>query len=43
METDAEAGGTPPTPEEIAQAREAERRGPGRRNAADPRKTPDGG
>ncbi len=44
METDAEAGGTPLTPEEAAQAREAERRGvAGRRNAASPENAPDGG
>ncbi|HET9229895.1 MAG TPA: hypothetical protein VFO00_01320 [Vitreimonas sp.] len=44
METDAEAGGAPPTPEEVAQARANERRGiEARRNAAAPEKTPDGG
>ena len=44
METDAEAGGAPPTPEEVAQARSLERRGiEGRRNSAAPQKTPDGG
>jgi hypothetical protein len=44
METDAEAGGASPTPEEVAQARASERRGiDGRRNAAAPEKTPDGG
>jgi len=43
METDAEAGGAPPSPAEIAQARRAERRGAGDANAADPNKTPDGG
>jgi hypothetical protein len=44
METDAEAGGAPPTPEEVAQARANERRGiQGRQNAAAPEKTPDGG
>jgi len=44
METDAEAGGAAPTPEEVAQARANERRGiAGRRNAAAPEKTPDGG
>jgi hypothetical protein len=44
METDAEAGGAPPTAEEVAQARAQERRGiEGKRNAASPQKTPDGG
>lgn len=44
METDAEAGGSPPTPEEVAQARAHERRGiKGQRNEAAPEKTPDGG
>jgi hypothetical protein len=44
METDAEAGGAPPTAEEVAQARRFERRGiDGRRNQAAPEKTPDGG
>jgi hypothetical protein len=44
METDAEAGGAPPTPPEVAQARANERRGiAGKRNAAAPEKTPDGG
>ncbi|HYD72939.1 MAG TPA: hypothetical protein VEF55_07355 [Candidatus Binatia bacterium] len=44
METDAEAGGAPPTPQEVAQARANERRGiEGRRNSAAPQKTPDGG
>lgn len=44
METDAEAGGTPPTAEEVAQARAQERRGiEGKRNSAAPEKTPDGG
>jgi hypothetical protein len=44
METDAEAGGAPPTPEEVAQARANERRGiEGDRNAAAPEKTPHGG
>lgn len=44
METDAEAGGAPPTPAEIAEARRAERRpARGDRNAVDPRKTPSGG
>jgi hypothetical protein len=44
METDAEAGGSPPTPAEVAQARDLERRGvKGKRNAAAPEKTPDGG
>lgn len=44
METDAEAGGAAPTPDEIAQARSHERRGvKGRRNAAVPEKTPSGG
>src|SRR5690606_19418713 len=45
METDAEAGGAPPTPTEIAQARAAEHR-PGVQsanpNAVEPKKTPDG-
>lgn len=44
METDAEAGGSPPTPPEVEQALRAERRKVrGRRNAAEPGKTPDGG
>jgi len=44
METDAEAGGAPPTPVEIAQARAQEGRGvAGKRNSAAPQKTPDGG
>ena len=44
METDAEASGMPPTPEEVAQARALERRGiEGKRNAAAPEKAPDGG
>jgi hypothetical protein len=44
METDAEASGMPPTPEEVAQARALERHGiEGRRNAAAPEKAPDGG
>jgi len=44
METDAEAGGAPPSPEEVAQARAHEQRGiEGKRNAAAPEKTPDGG
>ncbi len=43
METDAEAGGTPPTPAEIAQARRAERRSEGGANENAPEKTPSGG
>jgi len=44
LETDAEAGGTPPTPGEVAQARRLERRGvKGRQNAAAPEKTPEDG
>lgn len=43
METDAEAGGSPPTPPEVAQAMRAERRSARGKNAPDPRKTPDGG
>jgi len=45
METDAEAGGTPPSASEIAQARAHENRGAvsGRRaNASEPDMTPDG-
>jgi hypothetical protein len=40
--TDEEAGGAPPTPAEIAQARAAERRGARDDNAVAPDKTPDG-
>jgi hypothetical protein len=44
METDAEAGGAPPTTAEIEQARAHERRGGDPNpNASDPAKTPDGG
>jgi hypothetical protein len=44
METDAEAGGAPPTVAEIEQARALERRdGDPSPNASDPAKTPDGG
>jgi hypothetical protein len=44
METDAEAGGAPPTAAEIEQARANERRdGDPNPNASDPDKTPDGG
>jgi hypothetical protein len=44
METDAEAGGAPPSPPEVAQARRLERRaGDPNPNASDPAKTPDGG
>jgi hypothetical protein len=44
METDAEAGGAPPSAGEVAQARRLERRGiEGRRNAASAKKTPAGG
>lgn len=42
METDAEAGGTPPTAEEIAQARRNERRPSADANQAAPDATPDG-
>lgn len=43
METDAEAGGTPPSVAEIEQALRHERRNVGESNATDPTKTPDGG
>lgn len=43
METDAEAGGAPPSPDEVAQARAAERRLGSGENETDPSKTPDGG
>jgi hypothetical protein len=44
METDAEAGGAPPSAKEVEQARRLERRdGEAHPNASDPTKTPDGG
>lgn len=44
METDAEAGGAPPSAAEVEQARALERRGGDPSpNASDPAKTPDGG
>ena len=44
METDAEAGGTPPSSREIEQALQDERRGiEGERHAVTPEITPDGG
>lgn len=43
LETDAEAGGAPPTTEEIKRALAREKRAPGVDNAASPEKTPDGG
>jgi hypothetical protein len=43
METDAEAGGTPPSAAEIEQARAAERRTVRPDTASDAKKTPDGG
>ncbi len=43
METDAEAGGTPPSADVVEQARALENRGAAAANANDPSKTPDGG